>query len=76
MRLKIAGLSFKPICVNTFVSTCGRIRLTMMLNDETTAYPWRAALDGKMSTSRYTTPYVAVMRTLKRMEKSDAGKSG
>ena len=68
--VEIAGVEFEPSEFDDeWVSADGRIVLTLVMEADAVRAPWRISLDGHTSTSPYSTPFVAVIRTLKRMKR-------
>lgn len=57
---------------DVWMSTCGRIALVLVMTDP--AHPWRIEIDGHRIRSKFSTPAVAVRRTLERMKQNERGK--
>jgi len=65
--LVIARISFERVAGrDTWVSACGRIKFWLCIQHAGT--PWRASLDGERCNSRYSTPFLAVVRAKERMK--------
>ena len=70
--LVIAGMRFERLedegdeCA--WVSADDRIVLFLLMMTHTVRYPWRVEVDGIERVTKFSTPYVAVIRTLEGMK--------
>lgn len=66
----IAGIEFERLRWDEWRSADGRLVLRLLMKDDTTKYPWRVVVDGRAWHRKYSTPFVAVVRTLERMKEN------